>query len=812
MSQDIKAIFSAKKQQAIDYYEKWSDLQKKVIQLLGNVESDESINVTKTDIALKGVIEQFADELDNPLITLATTGTTSGGKSSLVNLLCGAEIMPVAVQEMSAGTVIIDHHPTSRILKIPKIEGLPDDYSGEWKDLPDLEIRSKLQKVMDGYRQLRDENREPPAPRIEVKYPTRLGMRPEAKGLLHGFRLRIIDLPGFKYVADDHNKKIIRDEIKPALCLVTYNSEESDPVKQKILLDEVIDKVRELRGSPARMLFILNRIDVFRRDENWEAQTEKFTQKITNIIRTSVAQALPEYQKQANELQTQPLSTLPATWAYMGLNSSAEVGIQAMTKIDERFGCFIHREIIKKLKLHRLVEDWSDTQLKQVAEEVWHSSHGYDFDEKLLRHITDNIPQLLLPHLIKSVADEAGNALTTADQIIHAHIHATQERYQEECNCLNKVGDNLYILREDSKQELLKTVNFSERDDDIIEQLTDIATNLQQNYKLPKDSLVPLYDWSAQLGNAIEAFLSSVHKAIIEGNSAPQGQLIESFPPQEREQLSQMLKLLLESGYRNYADQGGKFDTSSQSEKDSLCNMKKALNQLSVVLAKNMKWVLERTSERESERIQDALQLLVEGYANLISLKALSVAPDLRGLAITPSKLIRIQQKLLLNFPLRADFPIHRYEKQEKVGEEQKKDGAEKVKVGEKRLWYTLWIVKEDVYETRDKFKKIDKYELRKYDAAVIPNITDIFGSFITQAKGSRHEAEFVRWLSNQLDKFLAGIEEYQENLLKEYRYHLDVAMKAAEDEKELNVAYWQPLADAVSNLHKEIRELLKVG
>ena len=52
MSQDIKAIFSAKKQQAIDYYEKWSDLQKKVIQLLGNVESDESISVTETDIVL----------------------------------------------------------------------------------------------------------------------------------------------------------------------------------------------------------------------------------------------------------------------------------------------------------------------------------------------------------------------------------------------------------------------------------------------------------------------------------------------------------------------------------------------------------------------------------------------------------------------------------------------------------------------------------------------------------------------------------------------------------------------------------------
>ena len=46
---------------------------------------------------LEIALNQLIYELQNPTLTLATTGTTSSGKSTLVNLLCGAEIVPVAV-------------------------------------------------------------------------------------------------------------------------------------------------------------------------------------------------------------------------------------------------------------------------------------------------------------------------------------------------------------------------------------------------------------------------------------------------------------------------------------------------------------------------------------------------------------------------------------------------------------------------------------------------------------------------------------------------------------------------------------------
>ncbi|MEN8216098.1 MAG: dynamin family protein [Pseudomonadota bacterium] len=796
MSKTLKEIFDTKSQQVENDYAKWYEIYHEKMQpLLGD--SEETRSIVKTDRALLAAIEKFTNEIKNPRIILATSGTTSGGKSSLVNLLCGAEIMPVAVQEMSAGTVVIDHHPTKRHLKIPHVEGLPAENCGEWADLTNDDIRQRLQAVMEQYRQLREENREPPAPRIEVQYPTRLGRRPDLAGLPKGFKLRIIDLPGLKYVADDHNRQVIRDEIKPALCLVTYNSEETDPNKQQELLNEVVTQVREMRGTPARMLFVLNRIDVFRRDGNWQEQSKKFIEKVTKDIRGSVAKALPEYKEQAQELRSQPLSTYPALRANQVLeNPSAELSIQALEKIDKNFSALMPEEIVDELP--RKISKWSESERKQVAEAVWRESYGYEFDETLRRHIHDNLPQLLLPHLVKSVTDAAGEAFTNAHQIAHARINATEERYQAECERLDRIGVDLQQLREESKQELCEIVNFSEEENnDFYALLTDMADQLQKNYELPDGSLVPLYDWMRELGNAVEKFFSSIYDAILE-EKKPQGQLIDSLPPQEREALDQVLMHLQESGYGRYADNGGHFnETASQDEKNQLRKMNESLNELAEVLVSSLKMLLERIVELEAERILDALQIFTEKYAHFLSEKAQTIASDL-AVAMTASKLVRVKQRLLLNFKFTAGFPIHQKQRDVKIGEKQ-------VKLGEERRWYTLWLLKKSVYE------KQDVYEKRDYESAVIPSLMDIMTIFITQAKASRPEAEFVRWLRDQLDEFLKGIDKDQEDMLKKYRHRLDQAMQEATQENEQNLAQWQPIVDELASLNEKLPELSKV-
>ncbi|BAZ15442.1 hypothetical protein NIES4071_73140 [Calothrix sp. NIES-4071] len=68
--------------------------------------------------------------------------------------------------------------------------------------------------------------------------------------------MRVLDLPGLAYVGDTGNANVIK-QCREALCLVTYNSAETDKQKVRSLLQEVVQQVKDLGGSPARMLFVL---------------------------------------------------------------------------------------------------------------------------------------------------------------------------------------------------------------------------------------------------------------------------------------------------------------------------------------------------------------------------------------------------------------------------------------------------------------------------------------------------------------------------------------------------------------------------
>ena len=160
----------------------------------------------------------------------------------------------------------------------------------------------------------------PACPRSELEYPTYVGGAPDVLGLPADCGFRVLDLPGLKYVGDPLNSAVIR-ESRDALCLVTYNSEETDEGKQEALLDQIVAQVKELGGSPVRMLFVLNRIDAARRDlkigEDWRPREDAFVDRIAGRIRHRLATALPEYADDVRALDVIRLSTQPALLAHL---------------------------------------------------------------------------------------------------------------------------------------------------------------------------------------------------------------------------------------------------------------------------------------------------------------------------------------------------------------------------------------------------------------------------------------------------------------------------------------------------------------
>jgi hypothetical protein len=107
--------------------------------------------------AFRVVYEEAVARLQKPSFRIATIGTTSSGKSTIVNALIGRKIAPTEAQEMSAGILRIRHGERSKLV-IHNTEGATWE-CGTWEDLRDEEIYSRLKLTMEAYHQERGKKR-----------------------------------------------------------------------------------------------------------------------------------------------------------------------------------------------------------------------------------------------------------------------------------------------------------------------------------------------------------------------------------------------------------------------------------------------------------------------------------------------------------------------------------------------------------------------------------------------------------------------------------------------------------------------------
>ena len=281
-------------------------------------------------------------------LSISVTGTTSSGKSTLVNLLCGAFIMPEAVGEMSAGLVEIKHGDEV------KVEVLPTRgsswYIGTRKGLTDEEVQALLSEVMYSYNDRREDLDVPDSPRIKVTYPTWIGHNLHRFGLPEqaARHLSIFDLPGLKSIGDIQNGDVLRAVGAGSLNIVTYNSAETDAHKQESLLKQVVAQVKMIGGSPARMLFVLNRFDVYEADADPEASKERAFQYTQKRIREVLVRELPKYAHEAYQVTPLRLASKPALLLHQ----------EAFKELERHFGYLVDEDVLDELP--RKVERWTD--------------------------------------------------------------------------------------------------------------------------------------------------------------------------------------------------------------------------------------------------------------------------------------------------------------------------------------------------------------------------------------------------------------------------------------------------------------------
>jgi GTPase Era involved in 16S rRNA processing len=426
MSRKSYEVFQAVENKATLLTGYWDNFKTEIIQHLPESYHGE---IQELSSNLEKAFEKLIDELRNPTLTLATTGTTSSGKSTLVNFLCGADIVPMAQREMSAGTVTIEYSEEKTLI----IEETPGALweCGKWENISDEDIYSRLKQLMKAYIKARKKQPDLAYPRSIIYYPFRLVKDESLLELPKGARVKLLDLPGLSYVGDEGNLGIIK-QCREALCLVTYNSAETDSYKVDNLLSEVVDQVKDLGGSPARMLFILNRIDIFRSDDDWQESEVEFVEETTESIKEKLIENLREYTKDIENLRIVKLSTWPALLALQIQDNkkllqdlSEELPTREenysdhdRTRLDkvlkpyeqaiDNFQPLIKR-VMKQKNLGLDPKKWTVSQQQLVADELRKQSYAEDFEKQLSTHIAEHFPKLVIPQAIERFNVFAGN-------------------------------------------------------------------------------------------------------------------------------------------------------------------------------------------------------------------------------------------------------------------------------------------------------------------------------------------------------------------------------------------------------------------
>ena len=798
MSKKVYEVLKEVERKAESLETDWNNFYKEISEYLPDTYEPELQELSeKLELAVKNLV----DELKNPTLTLATTGTTSSGKSTLVNLLCGAEIVPVGVSEMSAGVVTIEYSKEKSLI-IHETPGALWE-CGQWTGITDDKIYQHLHDVMNKYICNRENETNLACPQSTIYYPFPLVKEWELE-LTTGVSVKIMDLPGLAYVGDEGNASVIK-QCREALCLVTYNSAETDKEKVRSLLQEVVEQVKDLGGSPSRMLFALNRIDVFRADRNYPETENRFVENAISSIKKELTEYLREHTEDIEKLQVVKLSTLPALLALQIKNKDEISSTEPCKEADGHFRYLIDKDILDNLVGR--VEKWPRHDQKRVADSLWQNSYGEEFKQYLREHISQHFPRLVIPQAIERFNIAAGNDVTEwALQTTTAILNSSEEDYKQECEKISLIRSKLNSLLETSGKELkepfeklYREIKDAERDEskkyDVVQNLRKVITGLQEKkpYDKLKYELYPIVSWQDEIKKVITEILEIVVKSLDDGTVKLENIHFKKANVSNVDSLRDNLNNLIELGYRKkVARQGEKREAKTKAEKETLKQVNNGLNQLAININNIIiKDVLPNTYKQELDRIHQSLGKLFRCHLSYLEEQINDIAPDL-GIKVSDRILKKIDSHIkdILDIGLKAEIDIT-------------ESSWEKIKEKHKNiLSYTLFILTKIYYTKLHGTRSIDNAELPSTEYLIENWQSNL------RRKDSVIMKPFIEYLLEQFNNLTKNVHKTQNDIIERYQERLNTAYQKKTQDYEEKRDIFQSFHQTAHKLKEEFSSL----
>lgn len=239
-----------------------NDQLKELNSLIQDLTPDERATLAPHIKKLKEAAQASSKTLEHPTITFASIGTTSSGKSTVLNGIIGAQIAPMDANELSAGLLMLEHHDEDWTLFEAGDDGEP---SSKKLAVGESQVYAHLKNEMESTIAQRNQGVVIPPKNYLVRGPLFIcdPGHPMRLALGDKVRLRVFDLPGLRTAQDEHNAPVIRQRIKQAFSIVLIDRTGLfDHEKRERLMQELDTIVNDIGGRDSLMAFLFNKIDV----------------------------------------------------------------------------------------------------------------------------------------------------------------------------------------------------------------------------------------------------------------------------------------------------------------------------------------------------------------------------------------------------------------------------------------------------------------------------------------------------------------------------------------------------------------------
>lgn len=420
------------------------------------------------------VYEEAVQRLENPSFRIATLGTTSSGKSTIVNALIGRKIAPIEAGEMSGGVLTLKHSQGQR-LTIAETENAAWD-TGEWTGLSDEDLYQRIRTVMHSYHDAR-KKREYIAPQVTAYVPLLPACDTSLLGLPNGIGVELIDLPGLKSVQDRTNLATIQKQVNKAFSLVALDYMQVDDDHRKRLLEELKKVVEYLQGRTDSMIFILNRVDQRGVDDlPLSVRIDKLREEIKEVL------SLPEL-PDVLPFNARLLYYAQCAWGSGAFNESSVMNQEIRLK----FLKAMFQDCAGVIKLNtkenrdlknwfRDIEDWvedneaiNDETMRIILRHSLEWSGGRELWDCFRRRVQESFAELVILPALLDVFDNYDALAKSLDILIQARKIYNQAQIEKERDKIAEIRQslqkNIKKIGKEFKTEIEQIIESLKNDD-----------------------------------------------------------------------------------------------------------------------------------------------------------------------------------------------------------------------------------------------------------------------------------------------------------------------------------------------------------